>query len=337
MKTFILGIVLLLSSMGISIHTFSHHSMIRFDTGKSISVEGVVKKLEWQNPHVYIYIQQITESGEFIDWEIEGPPPALVRRLGWSRNMLAPGQVISVTGNPHRDTNVKSIYPSAIASVGKSLYNMTTFFQLANSYEEPFEGANSLEGHWFTILDIQQMIKFVVPTNLDLTNAGKLSVDQFDEATMLPARNCIASPAPLSMLFPDMKKIEISDDRIILRGEYEDTVRTIYLQPIATKIEPSIQGYSLGTWEDGTLVVNTNNFSEHRAGNGAGLASSASKSIREWFSLSDDGKSLNYRFEVLDPQYLNSPAVGELTWIYQPDGIYKPEACDVENAKNYIH
>ena len=188
---------------------YSHHSMIRFDTGKSISMKGVVKRLEWKNPHVYIYVQQLNDAGEVVDWEIEGPPPALMLRLGWSRDTLTPGQAITITGSPHRDANIKSIFPSAITSNDKELFSMMGMLFKANDYEEPKESAISLEGTWITLFDIQQMVKYAYATNLDLTDAGLSSVQKYDEATMLPARTCIASPIPLSAIFPDTKKSKL--------------------------------------------------------------------------------------------------------------------------------
>ena len=132
------------------------------------------------------------------------------------------------------------------------------------------------------------------------------------------------------------KKIEINDDQITIRGEYEDTVRVIHLKPHNEEIAPSNQGYSVGHWQDRVLVIDTNHFSEHRAGNGLGLPSSSEKTTREWLTLSGDGKRLNYRLELTDPVYLNSPATAELTLVYQPSRAFNPETCDLENARKYV-
>lgn len=334
-KTVILNGVLLLCCTSFSLPASSHHSMIRFDTGKTISVQGVVKRLEWKNPHVYIYMQQVSDIGELVDWEIEGPPPALMLRMGWSQDILTPGQSISVTGSPHRDNKVKSIFPSEINSADDTLFNMITAIFQANSYEEPKSGAKSLAGNWITLFDFQQMTKFAYATNLDLTEAGRLSVKNYDEATMLPARNCIASPIPTSAIFPDTKQIEINDKQVIIRGEYEDTVRVVHLDATDENVMPSIQGHSVGKWEDRTLVIDTSQFLEHRAGNGLGLPSSSEKTTREWLILSEDGKRIDYRLEVTDPMYLNSPAIAELTLVYQPNRAFTPEICDLENALKF--
>jgi hypothetical protein len=326
----------LLLVFGIVSSASAHHSMERFDTTKSSTVAGLVKRVEWINPHVYIYIQQISEDNKVVEWEIEGFPPAVMRRLGWSRETLSAGDAISVTGSPHKDGNIKSIYPATIDRAEESLLGTLAFLVTINKVDEVEQGATSLAGLWVTHLEMEQMIKFVAPKNLDLTDAGVASIDTFDEPTMLPGLKCIHSPAPMSMLYPDVKKVQISEREVVIQSEAEGAKRVINLSPHNTDYPtPSVQGHSIGQWEDDTLVVTTTNFEIHRAGNGAGLASSHEKKIKEWLRLSDDGKQINYRYEMTDPQYFASPISGHGKWIYQPNATFQPETCDMENARKF--
>ena len=64
----------------------AHHSAARFVLAQSVTVDGVVSRYEWANPHVYIYVTQTSAAGETVEWEIEGQPPAMMRRVGWSRH-----------------------------------------------------------------------------------------------------------------------------------------------------------------------------------------------------------------------------------------------------------
>ena len=80
----------------------SHHSFAaQYDAAKPITLTGKVTKVEWTNPHVYVYVDVRDEkSGEVANWalEIGGGPNSLIRQ-GWSRDSLKADDVINVEGS----------------------------------------------------------------------------------------------------------------------------------------------------------------------------------------------------------------------------------------------
>ena len=78
---------------------FAHHSFAaEFDANKKIELKGVVTKLEWMNPHAWVYLDAKDESGNIQHWQCEtGAPNELVRK-GWRRNDLKVGDQITVNG-----------------------------------------------------------------------------------------------------------------------------------------------------------------------------------------------------------------------------------------------
>ena len=75
----LLGLVAATSSTG------SHHSFAaEFDASQPVTIEGVITKVEWTNPHVWFFVNVTNESsGEVVNWGAEmGSPNALVRN-GW--------------------------------------------------------------------------------------------------------------------------------------------------------------------------------------------------------------------------------------------------------------
>jgi len=83
---------------------YSHHSEAsQFDRDDPVSVEGVVSKLEWTNPHVWYYVVVTDENGEATTWGFSGLPPGVLRRRGITRDTLKVGDVVRVTGNRARD------------------------------------------------------------------------------------------------------------------------------------------------------------------------------------------------------------------------------------------
>ena len=77
----------------------AHHSFsAEFDREKPITLTGTVTRLEWTNPHARVYIDVTDEAGEVVNWDFELGPPNGLMRLGWNRNSLKSGQVITING-----------------------------------------------------------------------------------------------------------------------------------------------------------------------------------------------------------------------------------------------
>jgi hypothetical protein len=79
----------------------AHHSFAaEFDITKPVTLVGKVTKLEWTNPHAYIYIDvQDAQTGGVTSWEIEMGSPNGLTRLGWTRNVLKPGDAVTIEGS----------------------------------------------------------------------------------------------------------------------------------------------------------------------------------------------------------------------------------------------
>jgi uncharacterized protein DUF6152 len=97
----------------------AHHSFAaQYDAAKPITLTGKVTKVEWTNPHIYIYMDVPDEkTGAPVNWALEmGGPNALIR-LGWTRNSLKADDLITVEGSLAKDgsrlANAKSIVMTA--------------------------------------------------------------------------------------------------------------------------------------------------------------------------------------------------------------------------------
>lgn len=77
----------------------AHHSFAgQFDRGLQVAFEGTVTRLEWQNPHVWFYVDAEDEDGNIIHWEIEMTNPNTILRRGWGPDDLKLGTHVSVHG-----------------------------------------------------------------------------------------------------------------------------------------------------------------------------------------------------------------------------------------------
>jgi hypothetical protein len=106
----------------------AHHSFAaEFDADKPVKLVGTVTKVEWTNPHAWFYIDVPDDSGRVANWGWElGSPTSLVR-LGWTRNSLKVGTVVTVEGSRSRDgsntANAKSI---TLNSTGQRLFGASS-------------------------------------------------------------------------------------------------------------------------------------------------------------------------------------------------------------------
>ena len=84
----------------------AHHSFAaEYDSAKPVTHTGVVTKIDWMNPHVYIYIDEKGENGKMINWGFEGYPPNTLRRVGFAKDLLKIGDTVTVTGWVAKDSS----------------------------------------------------------------------------------------------------------------------------------------------------------------------------------------------------------------------------------------
>jgi hypothetical protein len=77
----------------------AHHSIsAEFDTSKPIEFKGVVKKVDWMNPHIYTHVEVKDAQGKVIVYKVEGGPPNALFRQGFREDSLKVGEVVTVKG-----------------------------------------------------------------------------------------------------------------------------------------------------------------------------------------------------------------------------------------------
>jgi hypothetical protein len=81
-----------------------HHSFAaEYDSSAPITVKGTVTKVEWTNPHSYVYVDVRDVNGNVVNWAVEGYPPNTLRRTGFTRDLMKQGDIVTINGWKARD------------------------------------------------------------------------------------------------------------------------------------------------------------------------------------------------------------------------------------------
>ena len=82
----------------------AHHSFAaEFDASKAVTLVGSVTKVEWANPHIWVYLDVKDDRGTPQAWQCEGGPPNTLTRNGWGPNSLKVGDQITIDGALAKD------------------------------------------------------------------------------------------------------------------------------------------------------------------------------------------------------------------------------------------
>ena len=123
MRTKIGFIVAALGVLAIAAPAIAHHSWpVEYDAKKPVSVQGVVSKVEWTNPHTHFYVDVKDEKGNVTTWNFEMASTLALERSGWSRKTLTVGEQVQVKGFGGRAVTSRAIANAIINSAGKSLF-----------------------------------------------------------------------------------------------------------------------------------------------------------------------------------------------------------------------
>lgn len=313
----------------------AHHSPAAYDMQATRTVEGTITEYDWGNPHVYLSVR---ENGSGRVWVVEAFSSTAMKQYGWAPDTFAPGDAVIVGGHPGRNPARTVLFLQSIrrTAAAAALYDAGPAVAAPPPPPRRSFRAASLAGTWSTGVG-PAFASFFTPAVAELaTPAGAAAIAEFRDAEENPGLQCVPFASPPYMILPGFRSIEIRDDVVIIRGEDAAVERIVHLNAASHDgFAPSVQGHSIGRWENGTLVVDTAQFTPHRLGNGAGLPSSARKHLVERFSLNAEG-ALTYSYELEDPEFLKERVTGTAQWVYRPDVEFTPTPCDRDNAKRFL-
>ena len=91
---------------GAAAPALAHHSLqSEYDINQSITLKGTVTKVDWVNPHVYVYLDVKDAGGKVTAWSLSSLSPAAARRAGVTRANFGQGQTVTINGYHAKDNS----------------------------------------------------------------------------------------------------------------------------------------------------------------------------------------------------------------------------------------
>jgi hypothetical protein len=315
----------------------AHHSAAAFDTQKEVKLTGSVVSYRFANPHVYLTLQVKKDDGSTVMTEIEAGAAAVLNGLGFTKNSIAVGDVVTIVGNPARNN------PTTLV-LGRELYKRDgTYMPLNIASRSVYDAksatsatATGIAGTWFA--PRSEFGAFLGSSGRwQLTDKGK-AASANAAARNNNLKDCVPVGAPGLMLYPVADVITVQRDRVVMKVDWMDSERSVFLDgrkhPPAS--ETFLQGHSVGRWEGNTLVVETTNFKDNAMGLSMALPGSTQKRLTERFALGDDRKSLIYSGAMEDAVYLSQPVTWTSKLEYRPTMAPSNQKCDKEIARKFL-
>jgi uncharacterized protein DUF6152 len=329
---------------------FGHHSVASwFDTSQFTELEGELTEVRWQNPHIVFTLKVRGENGQETLWDMESLSLSGVTRTGLTPDLLVVGQTLKVAGNPSK-RNLNNVFvrnillPSGQEIVlggqgGQARFTTQASLRgsevLAEREGDTSAPAQGIFRVWSTGSGTSMIFPENVTPNFDfsvypLTASAKATVEAFDIFEDDPTRNCTPKGMTLLMEQPYPMEFVREGEDIVIRLEEYDSRRVVHMgsgaAAAAPSQPPSALGYSIGRWENDTLVVTTTRVNYGHF-DSVGIPLSEAVEIVERFTPSADGARLDYKMTVTDAATFTRPVEVSKHWIWLPGITVGRYAC----------
>ena len=256
-------------------HSFEPH----FDSKKPVSISGKVTQYEARNPHSYLHVEAVDENGRSQEYICESHGVTQLTRNGITPSMLKPGTQLRIDGSQSRNDVHRCFFNNVYFPDGRALnVNGARGAPGAQPGQPAPAAREDIYGTWLLAPIPGRLTAGPQPMINSMTDAGKAAVAKYNPFKDDPAFRCDpvairrvwgAPGTPLS--------ITREKDRVILRHEWMDVKRVVYLdQRDHSKAgKRTSLGHSIGHFEGDTLVIETGNLFGRRAEPVRGDAGSA--------------------------------------------------------------
>ena len=339
---------------------YAHHGAGLYDMRTNVELEGKLTRLDFVNPHSYVYFDAVGKDGKVIAMKCEMRSATTLRRSGWSPEMFKPGVSIKVAGHPHREDPTACTVETLTLGNAPTLerYQQLSDTKSVDRAKRPFRlpnGKPNLAGEWAQeqqvlatppggrtgLVPISQAAEIRAgklpmpkgpagwfPPPVTLTAAGRAAQEALSKrpTSENPRLSCQITSILFDWVFDGaINRITQSSNAITM--EYgAGLTRTVHMNITAhpANVVPSRGGHSIGRWDGDTLVVDTVGFAPGSlSGN---LPHSDRLHVVERFTLNPTTLELTRGIVAEDPVYFAEKYVDSDS-VLPADTTFRVEAC----------
>ena len=327
-----------------SVAANGHHSVGAFyDYENPSELYGTVTSIRWINPHVRFTVETQIDENELEIWTMETGSINMLQRQGVNPGIIEVGDQITVAGYKSRHGLKEMIAGYVTMSSGENVVLWSGLFGGLASTAPPRETQLRVSGDADAAIAAAQGM-FRVWTmgetySKDTTDEGGdmalpyratalAAREAYDPLTDDTALRCIQQGMPGIMDNPFPIELLEQDGDIVLRTEEWDVVRTFHMGNSANVDSQTAtpHGYSVGSWQEGVLVVTTKNI-DWPYFDDIGTPLGADVETIETFELNADETRLDYSLTVTDAQIFTAPFTLNGHWVWVPGEEIKPYNC----------
>lgn len=339
---------------------YAHHGAGLYEMRKNVELEGTLTRVDFVNPHTYVYFDVVGNDGKVIAMKCETRGATVLRRSGWSPEMFVKGTSIKIAGHPHRDDPTACTVETMTLGQKPTLerYQQLSGAKSVDRTKRPFRLSNgkpNLAGDWAQeqqvlatppggragLVPISKAAEITAgklpmpagpagwfPPPVKLTPAGQAAADALRKrpTSENPRLSCQITSILFDWVF-DGTINRITQSATEIKMEYgAGLTRTVHMNMTAhpAKVAPSRAGHSIGRWDGDTLVVDTVGFLPGSlAGN---LPHSDKLHVVERFTLNPATLELTRGIVAEDPVYFADRYVDSDS-VLPADAPFRVEAC----------
>jgi hypothetical protein len=330
-----------------------------YDSTRQVKLSGAVTRIEWVNPHAFLFINVPDATGVIKNWAVEIGNPLDLESDGWKRTSIHIGDVVDVEGILARGQSRRTFAKSVILTrTGSKLFAASNKKRLPPATEPAprwpdgqvrLGPAPGRKGYWGAA-SASSLAEHAVPMNaegilLNLADADRVApfqpwakaIYEYRQRSLLsddPFTRCIPPGGPRQFQTPhgfqfvEQKQL---GRILVLSGGGDRNWRIIYTdgrsQGQADEAVRTYYGSSVGHWDKGTLIVDSVGFNEKFWFTNGGLPHTEALHLTERFSR-PDLNTLKYEVTVDDPQAYTRPWTGGWTVQWVPDEEIQEYFCE---------
>jgi hypothetical protein len=338
-----------------------------YDNTRQIKLSGIVTRIEWTNPHAYIFVSTKDASGTISSWAVEVGNPLELERSGWKSTTVRVGDSVSVEGLPARGMKRQAFAKSVTRNKAK-IFTLTARRPAASREPAPRwpGGRVSLgppagkKGYWevgaSSALYDSAAGKIAMNDEGLLMNLADIdriapmqpwarSVYEYRQRTLLkddPFPRCLPPGGPRQFQTPHglqfVEQPELGRILVLLGGG-DRNWRVIFTdgrpQGQADEVVRSYYGNSVGKWDGDTLTVDVIGFNEKFWFANGGLPHTEALHLVERFTR-PDLSTLQYEVTVDDPRTYTRPWKGGWALQWVPNEEIQEYFCEENAEQSFI-